>query len=73
MAIESVLEPYKELYERRDNQSIESIEKRYAWFSRALGDFKSKYGKIFPHYWGILCFIINEFCGITSLHVSDIL
>lgn len=73
MAVDSVLGPYKELYQRRDNKNIEGIEKRYVWFSRSLTDFKNKYSKIFPHYWGILCFIVNEFCGVTSLHVSEIL
>lgn len=73
MAINIILEPYKELYERRDTKNIISIEKRFVWFSRTLNDFKNKYQKIFPHYWGILCFIVNEFCGETSIHVSEIL
>ncbi len=73
MSIDCVLAPYKELYERRDNKTIESIDKRYAWFTRALSEFRVKYSNIFPHYWGILCFIVNEFCGLTSLHVSEIL
>ena len=73
MAVETVLSGYRELYERRDNKTIDSIDKRYAWFVRALADFKSKYLAIFPHYWGILCFIINEFCGLTSIHVNEIL
>ncbi len=73
MAENTVLGPYIELFDRRDNKSMESIEKRYVWFSRALNDFKNKHAKIFPHYWGILCFIVNEFCCITSVHVSEIL
>lgn len=73
MAVETVLSGYRELYERRDNKTLDSIEKRYAWFVRTLADFKSKYITIFPHYWGILCFIINEFCGLTSIHVNEIL
>lgn len=73
MAVETVLSGYRELYERRDNKTLDSIEKRYSWFVRTLGDFKSKYLAIFPHYWGILCFIINEFCGLTSIHVNEIL
>jgi hypothetical protein len=73
MAIDCVLAPYKELYERRDNKTIDSIDKRYAWFTRAVSEFRVKYSNIFPHYWGILCFIVNEFCGLTSLHVSEIL
>jgi len=73
MAVDTVLHGYRELFERRDNKTIDSIEKRYAWFLRTLADFKSKYIEIFPHYWGILCFIINEFCGLTSIHVNEIL
>lgn len=73
MAVETVLSGCRELYERRDNKTMESIEKRYAWFVRTLADFKTKYVPIFPHYWGILCFIIHEFCALTSIHVNEIL
>lgn len=67
MAVNHILTPYKELFERRDQKNIDSIEKRFVWFSRNLQDFKNKYSDIFPHYWGILCFIVNEFCGETSI------
>lgn len=73
MAVDCVLSSYKELFERRDNKTLDSIEKRYVWFGRQLQDFRNTYISIFPHYWGILCFIVNEFCGITSIHVSQIL
>ena len=73
MAVDSILIPYRELYERWDTKNLQSIEKWYVWFSRALNDFRNKYIDIFPHYWGILCFIVNEFCGETSIHVSEIL
>lgn len=73
MAVDTILLPYRELYERRDSKNISSIEKRYIWFSRQLTEFKKKYMGIFPHYWGILCFIVNEFCGETSIHISEIL
>ena len=36
MAVNQLLNPYKELFERRDSKNIESIEKRYVWFSRSL-------------------------------------
>lgn len=36
MAVNQILIPYKELFERRDSKNIESIEKRYVWFSRSL-------------------------------------
>lgn len=61
------------MYERKESKNLESIEKRFVWFSRSLNDFKNKYAEIFPHHWGILCFIVNEFCGETSIHVSEIL
>lgn len=73
MAVARVLDDYKELFERRDNKTLESIEKRYVWFGRQLQDFRSTHIAIFPHYWGILCFVVNEFCGITSIHASQIL
>ena len=52
---------------------MENVEKRYIWFNRALKDFKNKSEEIFPHYWGIQCFIVNEFCGITSIQMIKIL
>lgn len=73
ISTESVLTPYKDTYDQRDQKTIENIEKRYIWFNRALKDFKIKGDQIFPHYWGIHCFIFNEFCGITSIHVTEIL
>ena len=65
--------PYRELYDQRDQQTLDNIEKRYIWFNRALKDFKTKTEDIFPHYWGIQCFIVNEFCGITSIQINEIL
>ena len=73
ICIQSVLTEYKELYEQKDQQNLQVFEKRYIWFGRALKDFKAKCEDIFPHYWGIQCFIVNEFCGVTSLHVMEIL
>lgn len=73
ICIKSVLTPYRELYEQKDQQTLDNIEKRYIWFNRALKDFKNKSDEIFPHYWGIQCFIVHEFCGITSVQVNQIL
>lgn len=66
MAVNQILIPYKELFERRDQKNIDTIEKRFVWFSRSLQDFKNKYAEIFPHYWGILTYIVYEFCAETS-------
>lgn len=73
ICIKSVLTPYRELYEQREQQTLANVEKRYIWFARALKDFKAKSEDIFPHYWGTQCFIVNEFCGITSIQVNEIL
>jgi len=30
------------------------------------------YDTIFPPYWGLKCFILNDFCGYTRLHLGQI-
>jgi hypothetical protein len=73
IAVESVLTPYRQIYDQSSQKNIDNIEKRYIWFNKALKEFKKKAEEIFPHYWGVPCFIMNEFCGITSIQVTEVL
>ena len=73
MVIQNILNPYKELFSKRDTKNIESIEKRYIWFTRQYNEFKGKLAKVFPHYWGLLAVLVFEFCGETCISVSEIL
>ena len=72
-AVDSVLVPYSEVFDRRENKALNSMDKRFAWFERALNEFRSKYGNIFPKHWAVPCYIVHEFCGITSVHVNEML
>lgn len=40
MVVETIIKPYKEIFGKRDSKNLESLEKRFAWFSWALIDFK---------------------------------
>ena len=73
ICVKSVITPYKELYEQEGQKTLENVEKRYIWFTRALKDFKIKTEEVFPHYWGIQCFIVHEFCGVTAVQMMEIL
>lgn len=73
MIVDNVINPYKEIFGKRDGKSFESIEKRFVWFSRSFSEFKSKYEKIFPHYWGILSYLVIEFCSECCISVTEIL
>ena len=66
MAEEIVLVPYSQLSENREYKNIESVEKRYFWFTKALADFKKRHLNIFPHDWGVLVFLVYSFCAETS-------
>ena len=58
MPAEMILEPYRKIYAKKENQNIENIEQRYAWFVRELRDFNEKYAEAFPHYWGLVNYIV---------------
>ena len=70
---EIILTPYKEEFLKTDNATLEMVERRYAWIKRRLKEIESIYEGVYPHYWGVKCFIVNEFCGMTRLHITDIL
>ncbi len=57
----------------KPNNDIGSVEKRFIWFTKALYEFKVKYLHVYPKHWGVLCFIINEFCCEISVHVARVL
>lgn len=73
IATESLITPYKETHQSVESKDVKNMEKRYVWFTRALKEFKKKSEDLFPHYWGVQCFILNEFCVETSLQVTEML
>lgn len=73
IATDSIITPYKETHSSVEQKQIAQVEKRYVWFTRALKDFKKKSENLFPHYWGVQCFILNEFCVETALQVTEML
>lgn len=68
-----VINPYNDEFSKSENAKLDVIERRYPWIQRKLKDIDAKYQGVFPHYWGIKCFILNEFCGVTRVHVTEIL
>jgi hypothetical protein len=73
MPAEMILEPYRKIYTKPENRTIENIEQRYAWFVRELRDFNEKYANAFPHYWGLINYIVQNFCSITRVQMVEIL
>lgn len=73
MPAEMILEPYRKIYTKQENCTIENIEQRYAWFMRELRDFNEKYADAFPHYWGLINYIVHSFCTITRVQIMEIL
>lgn len=52
---------------------LKSIEKRFVWFTKTVHEFKQKHLDLYPVYWGTICYIVNEFCCETSIHVLKVL
>ena len=69
---EIILGPYNEEFSKPENATIELIERRYPWILRKLKEVEEKYYDVFPHYWGLKCFILREFCSCTYVHLMDI-
>ncbi len=57
----------------KPTNDISNLEKRFLWFTKTFHEFKSKYFSIFPKHWGVLCYIVNEFCCEISVYVAKIL
>ena len=68
-----VLKPYNDEFLKPSNATIEVIERRYPWMQRRLKEIEGIYEDVFPEYWGMRCFILHEFCGMTRLHINEIL
>lgn len=68
-----VISPYNEEFSKSENAKLDVVERRYPWVIRKMKDIDAKYQGVFPEYWGIKCFILNEFCGITRVHITNIL
>lgn len=68
-----ILKPYSETFQTNENSSLENTERRYGWLLRSLKEFESQNGTIFPEYWGMICNIIYEFCGITRIQITNML
>ncbi len=73
MPAELILDPYQKIYKKAENATIENIEQRYAWFVRELRDFNDKYASAFPHYWGLVNYIVQNFTSITRVQILEIL
>lgn len=73
VAIHYIINQYKELFDSKGNQDLKSIEKSFVWFTKNLFEFKQKHLDLFPQYWGVICFLINEFCCEASIHVMNVL
>jgi hypothetical protein len=43
------------------------------WFVREIRDFEEKYSKAFPHYWGLVNYLVRTFCSMTKVQVNDLL
>jgi hypothetical protein len=68
-----VLKSYRDVYSKSENSNLENVEQRYSWFSREMREFNKKFSQAFPNYWGVLTFIAHEFCGVTRVHMMNIL
>lgn len=53
--------------------SLDGLDKRYAWFRKSLGLIEDKYGRILPKRWRVLHRLSIEFCEITRTDVDRIL
>lgn len=73
MPAEMILEPYRKIYTKPENCSIENVEQRYAWFVHELRDFNEKYAEAFPHYWGLINYIVQNYSNMTRVQLMEIL
>lgn len=67
-----VLQPYDTEFMKADNATLDKVDRRYPWFQRRMKEIDEIYDGIFPPYWGLKCFILNDFCGYTRLHLGQI-
>lgn len=67
------LKPYSETFLTAENSSLENTERRYGWLLRTIKEFEAQFSVVFPEYWGMVCNIIYEFCGITRIQITNLL
>lgn len=53
--------------------SLEGMEKRFAWFRRALREVDARHGRVFPAHWRVLHRLCLRFCEDTRAHLERIL
>lgn len=68
-----VLEGYQQTFKDPENEQLDKHERRFGWLWRRLKEFDNKWNGIFPEYWGIHCYIVYEFCGLTRLSTTETL
>jgi hypothetical protein len=71
--IDVVLKPYEVEFARSENATLENVDKRYTWIARRMKDVEGLYEGVFPHYWGLKCFLYHEFAGMTRIQITNIL
>lgn len=69
------LKGYQRIFARGSDigDSLDGIDKRYAWFRKSLGLIEDKYGKILPKRWRVLHRLCIEFLEATRIDVDRIL
>jgi hypothetical protein len=69
------LKPYGNLFRRGVDagDSLEGVERRFAWFRKSIRDIDSRYGTVLPARWRVLHKLCVEFCEATRIDVERIL
>ena len=71
------LKPYAAIFRRGGPEgwgdTLEGMEKRFAWFRRALKAVDSRYGAVMPPHWRVLHRMCAEFCEATRNDLDRIL
>lgn len=62
-----------QIFEQPEYSSFDKYDRRFSELQRRLKEFQSRWNGVFPEYWGIICYIIYEFCSQTMISVSDLL
>lgn len=67
------LKGYHQTFRTTEGETLESIERRYAWFRRLLRDIENRFSKVFPSHWCILHQLCIKFCGYVRDDVERML
>ena len=73
--IRKQMKPYSNVFHRGSQygDSLDGVEKRFAWFRRALRDVEARYGRILPAHWRVLHRLCIEFCEATRVEIDRVL